>query len=83
MSSSPSHTFEGVQQSLPHNHRAAVQVDILDLQPRRNPATGRTYGSNTAASWGYQYLAGFLDGDTREVVTIYEVPSPLLASCTM
>lgn len=50
-----------------------LQVDILDLQPRRNPATGRTYGSNSAASWGYHYQAGFLDGDTREVVTIYEV----------
>ena len=35
---------------------------------------GRTFGSNTAGAWGFQYTtAGFLDGDKREVVTIYEV----------
>jgi len=33
----------------------AVQVDILDLKPRKNPSTGRAYGSNGASSWGWQY----------------------------
>lgn len=49
------------------------QVDILDLRPRVNPSTNRTYGSNAAANWGYQFRAGFLDGRPREVVTIYEI----------
>ena len=49
------------------------QVDILDLTPRINPATGKTYGSNAAANWGYQFKAGFLDGVRREVITIYEI----------
>lgn len=50
------------------------QVDIEDLTPRPNPGNdGRTYGSNAAASWGYQFRAGFLDGVQREVVTIYEI----------
>ncbi len=41
---------------------------------RPNPGKdGRTFGSNTAGSWGYQNIAGFKDGDVREVVTIYEV----------
>lgn len=26
-----------------------LKVDIIDLQPRRNPETGRTFGSNAAA----------------------------------
>lgn len=50
-----------------------LQIDILDLKPRPNPSTGKTYGSNAAAWWGYQFRAGFLDGDPREVITIYEV----------
>ncbi|KAI8108289.1 hypothetical protein M9434_006316 [Picochlorum sp. BPE23] len=50
-----------------------LQIDILDLKPRANPSTGKTYGSNAAAWWGYQFRAGFLDGDPREVITIYEV----------
>ena len=42
---------------------------------RPNPGKeGRTFGSNSAGSWGYQNIAGFKDGDVREVVTIYEVP---------
>lgn len=52
---------------------SALQVDILDLTPRVNPSTNKTYGSNAAASWGYQFRAGFLDGRKREVVTIYEI----------
>lgn len=50
-----------------------LQIDVLDLKPRANPSTGKTYGSNAAAWWGYQFRAGFLDGDEREVITIYEV----------
>lgn len=51
-----------------------LQVDILDLAPRPNPGNdNRTYGSNAAANWGYQFRAGFLDGTEREVVTIYEI----------
>lgn len=50
-----------------------LQIDILDLKPRPNPATGKTYGVNAAAWWGYQFRAGFLDGDKREIVTIYEI----------
>ena len=36
------------------NRRVTVplQVDILNLEPRINPSTGKTYGSNAAASWG-------------------------------
>ncbi|PRW59935.1 acetamidase [Chlorella sorokiniana] len=49
-----------------------LQIDILDLKPRKNPSTGKTYGSNAAANWGYQFRAGFLDGQPREVITIYE-----------
>lgn len=32
--------------------RVAMQVDILALRPRINPATGKTYGINAAAWWG-------------------------------
>ena len=28
----------------------AAQIDILDLKPRKNPSTGKTYGSNAAAN---------------------------------
>ena len=30
-----------------------LQVDVLELKPRPNPGQGnRTFGSNTAGSWG-------------------------------
>lgn len=29
-----------------------LQIDIMDLKPRKNPSTGKTYGSNAAAWWG-------------------------------
>lgn len=49
-------------------------MDVEDLTPRPNPGNdNRTYGSNAAAGWGYQFRAGFLDGVEREVVTIYEL----------
>ncbi|GAB4813976.1 hypothetical protein N2152v2_001022 [Parachlorella kessleri] len=50
-----------------------LQIDILDLSPRWNPSTGRCFGSQAATNWGYQFKAGFRDGDKREVITIYEV----------
>ena len=63
-----------------------LQVEILDLQPRKNPLTNRTYGSNAAAWWGFQARvplvngADFTAGDfsktpdsNDEIITIYEV----------
>ena len=32
-----------------------IQVDILALRPRVNPNTGKTFGINAAAWWGYHY----------------------------
>src|SRR5882724_4681549 len=52
-----------------------LEVRILDvtLRPSANPRfKGFAFGSNAAANWGYHYK-DFLDGDTREVVTIYEL----------
>jgi hypothetical protein len=53
-----------------------LEVRILDVKPRpcANAAfKGRTFGSNAAANWGFQYK-DLLTGDKpREVVTIYEV----------
>ncbi len=74
----PSHvyTFTGfnLKRSQQLKHCIGLQVDILDLEPRPNPGNdNRTYGSNAAASWGYQFRAGFLDGLKREIVTIYEL----------
>ena len=62
-----------------------LKVEILDLQPRKNP-DGKTYGSNAAAWWGFQSRVPQVDGtnfqagnftDTPtlndEIVTIYEI----------
>ena len=52
-----------------------LEVRILDVsvRPSANPEfRGLAFGSNAAANWGYHYK-DFLDGDTREVVTIYEL----------
>jgi acetamidase/formamidase len=52
-----------------------LEVRILDVTVRSsaNPKfKGLAFGSNAAANWGYHYK-DFLDGDTREVVTIYEL----------
>ena len=52
-----------------------LEVRILDVVPRpcANPQfEGLAFGSNAAANWGFHYK-DFLDGDTREVVTIYEL----------
>jgi acetamidase/formamidase len=63
-----------------------LKVEFLDLQPRKNPITGRTFGSNAAAWWGFQARVKMVDGsdfhagafsrtpgDNDEVVTIYEI----------
>ena len=63
-----------------------LKVDILDLSPRVNPNTGKTYGSNAAAWWGYQARTNKVDGtpftagsftgtpdSNDEVITIYEI----------
>ena len=52
-----------------------LEVRILDCVPRpsANPKyKGKSYGSNAAANWGFQYH-DLLGGVKREVVTIYEV----------
>lgn len=51
---------------------SAHQIEILDLYPRINPKTGRTYGSQAATRWGYQFRTKYATGFDREVVTIYE-----------
>jgi hypothetical protein len=45
-----------------------VQVDILDLYPRKNPRTGKTYGSNAAAWWGYQFRLPFATGTSGAIL---------------
>jgi len=62
-----------------------LQVEVVDLQPRKNPQ-GETYGSNANAWWGYQGRAGKTDGskykygkfsntpgENDEVITIYKL----------
>ncbi|PJE26396.1 Acetamidase/formamidase [Pseudooceanicola antarcticus] len=52
-----------------------LEVRILDCAPRpcANPEfTGRSFGSNAAAAWGYHYN-DMLNNAKREVITIYEV----------
>jgi hypothetical protein len=39
-----------------------LQIQILELYPRKNPKTGKTYGSNAAAWWGYQFRTPFKTG---------------------
>lgn len=53
-----------------------VEVEILEVMPRpsANPEyTGRTFGSNAAAWWGYHYSELIEDPKPREVITIYEL----------
>jgi acetamidase/formamidase len=52
-----------------------LEVRIVDvtLRPSANPKfRGLAFGSNAAANWGFHYT-DFLTGETREVVTIYEL----------
>lgn len=62
-----------------------LKVEILDLQPRKNP-DGKTFGSNAAAWWGFQARVPLVNGtdftagsftntptQNDEIVTIYEI----------
>jgi len=53
-----------------------LEVRILDIRPRPsgNPCfCGRCFGSNAAASWGFQYHDLIEEPRPREVVTIFEL----------
>jgi acetamidase/formamidase len=53
-----------------------LEVRILDVRPRPccNPAfSGRAFGSNAAAWWGFQYNDLLTAPCPREVITIYEL----------
>jgi len=53
-----------------------LEVRIIDMKPRpsANPEfAGKTFGSNAAAWWGYQYKDLLTEPKPREVVTIYEI----------
>lgn len=53
-----------------------LEVRVLDMYPRpcANPKyKGKTFGTNIAAWWGYQYHDYIEDPKQREVVTIYEL----------
>ena len=53
-----------------------VEVRILDLHPRpcaNERFTGRAFGSNAAAWWGFHYKELLTEPRPREVVTIYEI----------
>jgi len=56
-----------------------VQVDILELEPRYNPVTGKCYGTNSQKFAGYQYRTGFKRDGTpyvrtggTEAITVFE-----------
>ena len=57
-----------------------IQVDILELDPRPNPETGKTYGTNSQKFAGYQYRNGGLARDGTpyvrtggtEAITVFE-----------
>ena len=53
-----------------------IEVRILDVKPRpsANPKySGKSFGSNAAAWWGYHYNDMIEEPKPREVITIYEV----------
>ena len=55
-----------------------LEVRILDLLPRpsANPEySGKTFGSNAAAWWGFHYSDLIEEPKPREVITIYEIDS--------
>jgi acetamidase/formamidase len=55
-----------------------LEVRILDTKPRpsANPEhAGKTFGSNAAAWWGFQYKDLLTEPKPREVITIYEIDS--------
>ncbi len=53
-----------------------LEVRIMDVKPRpcANPAyAGKSFGSNAAAWWGFQYNDLITEPKPREVCTIYEI----------
>jgi acetamidase/formamidase len=50
-----------------------LQVEVVDLQPRKNPQ-GETYGSNANAWWGYQARAKKPDGSAYNYGTFSKTP---------
>jgi acetamidase/formamidase len=51
-----------------------VRIVDLTLRPSGNPAyAGKTFGSNAAAWWGFQYDNLTEEPNPREVITIYEM----------
>ena len=53
-----------------------VEIRFIDIKPRpsQNPKyTGRSFGSNVAAYWGFHYNDLITEPKQREVITIYEV----------
>ena len=55
-----------------------LQVDILALDPRINPETGKCYGTNSQKFAGYQFMVGHADGTEynrdggHEYITVFE-----------
>eukprot|EP01024_Parvocaulis_polyphysoides_P057780 TRINITY_DN6168_c0_g1_i1.p1 TRINITY_DN6168_c0_g1~~TRINITY_DN6168_c0_g1_i1.p1 ORF type:complete len:588 (-),score=79.18 TRINITY_DN6168_c0_g1_i1:248-2011(-) len=55
-----------------------LQVDIIDVVPRVNPLSGKTYGTNSQKFAGYQFRVGHRDGSEysrdggHEFITVYE-----------
>ena len=53
-----------------------LEIEILDIVPRPSQApgfAGRSFGSNGAVWWGYQYKELLTEPRPREVVTLYEL----------
>ena len=53
-----------------------IELRIIDVAPRpcANPSySGKAFGSNAAAWWGFHYKDLLTDPKPREVITIYEV----------
>jgi len=55
-----------------------LQVEILELDPRPNPATGKTYGTNSAKFAGYQFRVG---KSTTANFSNFFANLPIILSC--
>ena len=51
-----------------------LKVEILDLKPRKNPSTGRTFGSNAAAWWGFHARVPRADGTSFKAGMFTDTP---------
>jgi len=56
-----------------------LQIEILELDPRLNPISGKCYGTNSQKFAGYQYRNGFMRDGTpyvrtggTEAITVFE-----------